>query len=286
MKNEFNYIKHQRLITMKKLSILFFLTVAVFFMQSCQKEELIDDPYANQPAPELPSEKAFIMPMTGLDDDQAAPKSYGNWGHSVANIVVWNTVLTIHMAIPTLSFYAAIGQEPEYQGQGVWLWSYEFTDDEDGATYRAELYGELLVSNEVKWDMYIAQVDGFARIHWYTGITANDDSYARWTLNYLPENPTPFLQIDFQRGENGVEAIRYTNIIPADAENGSYIEYREGTGVADEFDRAYDVFKAEINNLLEINWDETNHNGRVKDPEKYGDTDWHCWGVDLKDTEC
>jgi hypothetical protein len=256
-------------------------------MQSCQKEELIDDPFAGQAAPELPSEDVFFMPMSGLDDHRAAPKAYNNWGHSVGNIVVWNTVLTIHMAIPTLAFYAAIGQQPVYQGQGIWLWAYEFTDDNDGTTYRAELYGELLVSNEVKWDMYIALIDGSARVHWYTGITANDESYASWTLNHIPENPTPFIQIDFQRdNENGAESIRYTNIIPGIPENGSYIEYHEGTDANSEFDRIYDVYKAEIDNLLEINWNETNHNGRVKDPERFQDSEWHCWGVDLRDTEC
>lgn len=277
---------------MKKISLFFVLALSLMLAQSCQKDSIdntVVDPYADQPAPDLPSEEMFFMPFAGFEDEdpEASPKRFSHWGHAVANVVVWNTVLTVNLAIPTLSFYAAFGEEPEYQGQGVWLWSYEFVDDEDGAAYRAELYGELLVNDEVKWDMYIEQVNGWGRIHWYAGVTANDDSYARWMLKYEPENPTTFLQIDFQRDlATGYESIRYTNVIPDDADNGSYIEYREGAGAAEGFDRAYDVYRADIDNMLEINWDEANKNGRVKDPEKFGDAEWRCWGSDLRDEAC
>lgn len=272
---------------MKKLSFALILALFAVLAQSCQKDSMEEaDPFAGREAPALPAAESFVMPFSGFDEEKAAPKSLRNWGHAVVNVVVWNTVITTYMAIPTLSFYAAFGQEPEYQGQGVWLWAYEFPD-EDGRTYRAQLYGELLVNDEVKWDMYIEQADGFGRVHWYTGITANDDSYAHWTLNYLPENPTPFLQIDFQRDNGaGVESIRYTNIIPGDPGNGGYIEYREGPGANEEFDRAYDIFRADAGNLTEINWDSVNKDGRVRDPEKYEDTDWHCWGEDLRDRVC
>ena len=273
---------------MKKLSFALVLTLFVLMTQSCQKDSLTDvnDPYAGQAAPELPSEATFVMPLSELKDPKASPKTLNNWGHSVANIAVWNILISVHTAIPTLSFHAALAHDPEYQGQGVWLWAYEFSDD-DGNGYRAELYGEMLATEEVKWDMYISQADGSAQVHWYTGVTANDESYASWTLNYQPENPTPFIQIDYQRDNGaGVETIRYTNIIPDIPENGGYIEYREGDGANEVFDRAYDVFKAEIDNLLEINWSSADHNGRVKDPEKYEDEAWHCWGTNLLDTDC
>ncbi|MCB9298790.1 MAG: hypothetical protein H6559_37575 [Lewinellaceae bacterium] len=68
---------------------------------------------------------------------------------------------------------------------------------------------------------------GFPRVHWYSGTTANDRSYARWALNFDPNNPGTFINIDFQRDNgNGAAAIRYTNSIPGVPENGGYIEYR------------------------------------------------------------
>ncbi len=278
---------------MKKLSFVFALALSVFFMQSCQKDEITEpiDPHAGKEAPQLPAPETFLMPFSAFSEPEAdtpriTPRELTNWGYSAANVLVWNTVLTIHLAIPTLAFYESFNHQPEYQGNGVWLWAYEVADG-NGVRYQAELYGELLASSEVKWDMYISQSGGFSRVHWYSGITANDQSYARWALNFDPNNPRPFIDIDYRRDNgNGAAAIRYTNAIPGVPENGGFIEYREGAGAADGFDRAYDVYKAEIDNLLEINWDSVNHNGRVKDAEKYQDQEWHCWGTDLRDMDC
>ena len=283
---------------MKKLSFVFALVLSVFFTQSCQKDEITEsaDPYAGKAAPQLPAPETFMMPFqpfTEMDDPgatdsllQVEGRTINNWGYSAANVLVWNTVLTLHLAIPTLAFFESFNHQPEYQGGGVWLWAYEVADA-NGVSYHAELYGELLASSEVKWDMYISQSGGFSQVHWYSGITANDRSYAHWELNFDPNNPRPFIDIDYRRDNgNGAAAIRYTNVIPGAPENGGYIEYREGAAAADGFDRAYEVYKADADNLLEINWDSVNHNGRVKDAEKFQDQEWHCWGTDLQDMDC
>jgi hypothetical protein len=282
-KNNFNI--------MKKLSFVLVLVIAAILMQSCQKEDAFD-PFEGQAAPELPAEETFVMSMTpfleldnfknpGTVDD----RSIDNWGHAAANVVVWNTLLTVHLTIPTLSFYESFRHQPEYQGQGVWRWKYEVSDQT--GTYRAELFGKLLVNDEVQWDMYISKVGGFSQVHWYSGVVANDHSYANWTLNFNANNPTPFISIDYERDNgNGVASIRYTNIISGTAGNGGYIEYRVGNVVPGVFDRAYDVYNAEEDNLLEINWDSLNKNGRVKDAKKFQDDDWHCWDVSIQDVNC
>lgn len=64
------------------------------------------------------------------------------------------------------------------------------------------------------------------------------------------------------------------------------LKFRKGGGPTAEFNRFYDIFNIENDNLLEINWNETDKNGRVKDPIKYGDDEWHCWDQDLQDSEC
>ena len=276
---------------MKRLNVIFALALSIFLIQSCTKDdvnEVVNDPYANQAAPELPAPESFVMPFeafSGFTDEDANARTLNNWGHSAANVLVWNTLLTVTLAVPTLSFYESFNHDAEYQGQGVWLWAYEVNDN--GTIYQAKLYGELLVTSEVKWDMYISKVGGFQNVNWYSGVTANDGSYANWNLNHQPNNPAPFINIDFQRDNgNGAKSIRYTNVIPGDNGNGGYIEYREGQGAAPGFDRGYDVFNAEIDNLLEINWDSVNKSGRVKDFNKYGDDEWHCWGTDLHDIDC
>lgn len=277
---------------MKNLNVVFIFVLSLFFIQSCQKDSISDpvvDPFADKAAPELPSEETFIIPFNNFSSYQEGDtdiRNPQNWIHSAANVFVWNTILAVNLAIPTAAFFESFKQRPVYQGEGVWLWAYEVSAN--GVTYQAELFGKLTLSSpEVSWEMYINQVGGFGRVKWYSGVTANDQSYANWTLYHNPQHPAPFVEIDYQKDNgNGVSAIRFTNIIPRHTGNGGYIEYFEGLGATGDFDRIYNVYKAETDNLLEIQWNEANKNGRVKDLEKFGDQEWHCWGTNRLNTEC
>ena len=274
---------------MKKLSFVLAIIFSIFLLQSCTQDQLVDQ--NAEAAPKLPSEEMFVMPFGDFSEDERRngmdERTVQNWSYSVGNILIWNSLLSMHLHIPILSFTEALKHDPEYQGSGVWLWSYEVTED-NGDTYEAKLYGELLVTEEVKWDMYVSKVGGFQDLNWYSGITANDESYAHWTINFDTENPKPFVTIDFERNNNaGAASIRCTNIVTNTPGNGGYIEFREGDGTAtDGFDRAYDVYKVETDNLLEINWDSNDNNGRVKDVQRYNDTQWHCWASNGQDTDC
>jgi hypothetical protein len=274
---------------MKKLNLALVLSLSIFLMQSCQKDDLTTPQIEQQTqeAPELPTVESFVMPFTAFDqfDAEDDSRTTGNWLYSASNVVAWNAILTLHLAIPIAAFYESFNHEVEYQGSGIWLWAYDVT--ENGSTYHAKLFAELLVNSEIKWDMYISEEGGFPEMHWYSGITAIDDSYATWTLNYNPYNPISILRVDYlQNDGNGVESIRYTNIIPGVPENGGFIEYRKSNNSNIEFNRAYDVYKIENDNLLQINWNNPSNEGRVKDPVHFQDDQWHCWDTNLQDIDC
>lgn len=270
---------------MRKLSFLLAIAFSLLMIQSCMKDQ--DGILNSKKAPELPAAETFAMSFTDFSEprkDGINGRTPDNFLYSAVNVLVWNTLLTVNLQIPVLAFYESFKHKAEYQGNGVWMWSYEVKDNQN-KIYIAKLYGELLVNDEVKWDMYVSQVGGFTDMHWYSGITARNNSYANWTLNYDPANPKPCLKIDFSKS-TGYSSIRYTNIIPAVPQNGSYIEYRVGQITGTDFDRAYDVFAADLNNLLQINWNSVYKNGRVQDFRKYADNDWHCWDTQLQDVDC
>ncbi len=274
---------------MKKLSLALVLSLSIILLQSCQKDDLTTPPVDQQAqkAPELPKAESFVMPFTAFEGyaEEDNSRAISNWVYSASNVVIWNLVLTQQLIIPVASFYESFNHSAAYQGGGVWLWAYEIPDN--NGTYYAELYGELLASNEVKWDMYISQEGGFSQMHWYTGITANDGSYANWSLSYNPYDPTPKININYQKNDgNGVESIRYTNIIPGAAENGGYIEYRKENNSGADFNRMYDIYNSEIDNLIEIKWNNPGNDGRVKDAEHFQDNEWHCWDNYLQDIDC
>ena len=281
---------------MKKISYLFVLLLGVTLIQSCVKDPVMnDDPGI---APELPLMETFVMPFQGFESADTANinrnvdkarnfASHYNWFFSVSNIVIWNTYMSLHMAIPVLSFAEAFNHDPTYQGNGIWLWAYSVEDN--GETYHAELSAKFLGEQEIQWDMHISQVGGFSKVHWYTGILSANGSIgkATWTLNYLPENPTPYLQIDYEGDETtGEGTLRYTNIIPGHVDNGDYIQFQAFPNTRPEYNRAYDVYRNAEDNLLEIEWNEEKHNGRVRNEKEFNDSDWHCWDENLVDVDC
>jgi len=273
---------------MKKLNVALILFLSIFLMQSCQKDDLTtpDNPQAEK-APQLPAPESFIMPFAAFEEarDEDDSRSTSNWLYSAGNVLVWNTILTVQLAVPVVAFYESFNHQAAYQGGGIWLWAYDYTAS--GSTYQAKLFGELLTNNEIKWDMYISQQGGFSEVHWYSGITAIGGAYASWTLNHKPFNPEPLMSIDYQRDNGGgLEGIRYTNIIPGNNDNGSYIEFRQTDGQGADFNRMYDIYKSDIDNLMEINWNNPSNDGRVKDAEYFGDEEWHCWDTSLQDIDC
>ena len=279
---------------MKKISNVFFLALVLFLVQSCTKDPLVES--QNGTAPTLPPQETFLMPFTGFDNADTTDLTQGgsnsrnfnthwHWFYSVTNVVVWNAVLTVNMVIPVASFAEAFNHEPVLQGNGIWLWAYNYTTA--GQTYLAELTGQFVSNDEVQWDMYIEQVGGFSKVHWFSGVIATDGSKGRWTLNHRPNNPSPYLAIEYSEDKNsGIGSLRYTNIDVSSSDKGDYIEYREYDGPEVQYNRAYDVYRANKDNLLEIQWNEETENGRVKDPDHFNNEDWYCWDENFIDVDC
>ncbi len=280
---------------MKKLFFLAALFLVVSFMQSCEKDT-VENP-DDLIVPTLPPQETFIMPFTGYEDldttgftspqseleERGGPTSFRNWFYAGSNVFVWNVVLGVSMAVPVASFREAFNHTPTYDGNGAFVWSYDYTLA--GATYIAALSGRFVNNNQdVEWVMNISKVGGFANVEWYRGVVARDHSGGTWTLNHRPENPEPLITIDYDKNvATGVFSIRYTNIIPGNPDNGDYIIYTTEAG--DEFNRSYDFFRGD-DDFLEIEWKAPTNEGRVRNPKQYGDNDWHCWNTELQDIDC
>jgi hypothetical protein len=279
---------------MKKLIFFFSLLTALLTFQSCEKDPVADP--GSDAAPQLPPEQSFIMPFDGFEDadttgllgkvdaqEKSGPHTFRNWFHAAGNVVVWNHLIGLSTGIPVISFREAFNHDAEYAGNGIFIWAYQFPAD--GKIYKASLSGQFINNNsQIKWEMHISQVGGFTDVLWYSGIVSEDLTKATWTLNHKPESPEPFISIDYDYDKKAdAFSIRYTNIIPGDPGNGGYIEYQTNPG--GDFNRAYDVFLPN-NKLLQIEWNKPGNDGRVKDPVRFNDNDWHCWNGQLRDVDC
>lgn len=277
---------------MKKLSYLLAFVFAIVFIQSCQKEDINGG--TTDAAPPLPPLESLVMPFDGFKDadttifaahnggiEPRTPYTFGNWFYAASNVVVWNILIGAATVVPVAAFAESFNHEPVILDVDTYLWSYSFFAS--GSAYTAKLTGTLLGDGNVEWAMNISQIGGFTDVTWFKGVVSRDNKEGSWTLNYQPENPQPFIKIDYEKGGDEAYMIRYTNIIPNHPENGQYIEYRAQPN--EDFNRAYDVFRGN-QNFLQIEWDIPSTAGRVKHQPNFGDNDWHCWNERKRDSDC
>jgi hypothetical protein len=250
---------------------------------SCNKDETP----VPEPAPGIPPKSTMIMDFADFTEtDTTSGKStatYNHWGWATTNILVWNIAISINLAIPVASFHEAINHEGVYNPEtSTWIWSYNFYAG--GIVHLAELHASL-VSEGVKWEMYISKNNHYTNFLWYSGISNLTNTHGHWEMNKNPQESTQYLYIEWNRDiDNGTADIKYTNIIPDNEDNGSYIYY----GVNNElpYNAFYDIYSVSQANLNNIKWHRETKDGRIRDEMHFGDFDWRCWDNSLQDTAC
>jgi hypothetical protein len=266
--------------TIINLSLKSVLILLAFLLitTGCKKKD--------EPAPNLPPQSSFVMDFSAFSnpgDTLGAREvnTYQNWGYSYANVVVWQTIITVGLAVPVASFVESFNHEAVYHpDQNNWTWSYNVTVG--FVVYEAELTG-YLETDSVVWEMQITKGTDFADFVWYYGKSALNETGGYWILQENPLNPNSLLRIDWNKYADSTSDIRYTNIRPGTPENGGYIFY--GTELTD-LDRFYHIYYKGADNLTKIEWSSVNKNGRVKDADHFGDDQWYCWNESLMDVVC
>ncbi len=244
-------------------------------MNACKKE--------HAEAPEIPPKSAFIADFSDFSSEKLLLDTTSvNWNHSVGNVVVWNIIITVGLAIPVASYVEAVNNHtPVYQSNNTWLWEYTFGSEIDN--YTAKLYGTV-ETDSVNWEMYISKEGSFEDFLWYSGKSGLDQMGGNWTLYNKPTIPEELLRIDWKRTDSETGYIRYMNIVPAGPENGGYILY--GNNAEAPYECYYDIYNKGADNLIEIEWTKSDMTGRVKDLVKFGNSEWQCWDVLKKDADC
>ena len=268
----------------RTLPILFVLGIIVLIV-SCEDDKTTNP---QDQAPTIPPQTSMIInfdefPDTssiGAMDYQVVAKR--NWSWAAGHIAVWNSVLTLTLAIPVAAFVEAFNHQPIKQSDGSWLWQYNITVQE--ALYTAKLNGKT-VAEGVEWKMLLTKEGDYTDFEWFTGFSNLPASEGTWMLNKDPNSPSAFLSIEWNRNTQEETAdIKYTLLSPALPQDGSYIFYGKTNEVP--LNRFYQIFKAESNNVIDIKWSYESYFGQVKDSIYFEGTNWHCWDDRLDDTDC
>ncbi len=267
----------------KTLSVLTLslFTIALLFT-GCKK----DDDKNTSKTPQVPPASSMTMDFSSFSNpsDTVAGRTFGtyhHWGYSYLTVLGWHTAVSIGMAIPVAAFTESFNHEAVYNPDANnWLWSYNV--NANNSVYMANLTGEVQ-SDSVFWQMKVSQSGAYSNFLWFYGKSALNNSGGYWMLMNNPGNANKMLRIDWHRSSDVLGDIKYTNIIPGDAQNGAYIAY--GTTIGS-YNRFYKIYNKLANNLTDIEWHHDQKYGHVKDPGHFMDANWHCWDGNLQDTQC
>lgn len=266
---------------MKKLLSLTLLVLLA--VSSCKKEQ--GDP------PLLPPAGSMIIDFSNFTDsksgDIASLKGADNtnWGFAAFSAGVWNLIIGTTLAVPVWTFGITVDEDPVYIEDKTWEWTH--SELLLGVKYTARLTGQIR-NNDVLWKMHISQEGGFTDFLWFEGTSAFDAKSGQWILYKSYTEPDKMLQIDWEKDSESTGKVKYTYIKDNDEFKNSYIEYRLTT---DSPFNAYYTIHFWNDNLdkfsdVLVEWNTTNHSGRVKGIDYIGDQTWHCWNNNLINTTC
>lgn len=265
---------------------LTFLLAFVITIASCSKKE---------DALVLPPENSMEMNFSSFTSTKSAEIIDGtilNHTYAGINIAFWNTVLYVNLAVPVASFKTAFRHVPVKVGEKLWEWTY--TVDGFSGAYTARLTGEV-VTDSVEWKMYVSKtgINGFDEFMWYKGMSAADRSGGYWILNRNNEFPEKMLRIDWTHENEEIGDIQFTIVRELNDNRqpeknfGAYIHH----GKTENFYNAYydiHIYNDAKFDFVDVNiqWNQSTFEGRVKSPSAYNNALWHCWDSEGYDTDC
>lgn len=264
------------------LKIPSMLIAAIIFAASCNS----DDEFDPGTPPEVPPITTMVMDVENFTEGTTSAafmegrvKSKLNWTGAAIQVGFWNTILALNIALPVAAFGASINEDPEFDRErGVWVWTYEHSFV--GRTYTCELTGKI-IEDQVEWNMYISEEEGFQNVLWFTGMMKLDVSSGSWTVSRNGNDPREYLEIDWVKENEEIGSIRYELIEDGLEDKGSYIEY--GRIAEGDYDVFYVVEIVSTQKSANIEWNSETGVGRV---EYNNSGEYLCWDSNFDDVDC
>lgn len=235
---------------------------------ACEKEPL-------DKRPDLPPMESLVMDFSDFADEPGGTKaslvSYGNFSHSYLSVLFWNITSTVSMTLPVAAYGHALQQEAVYMGEFTWEWPFDFKYE--GGDYKAILTGTRISNEEFSMEMVVAlaALPGQG-VKWFDGVVRYDHTHALWNL--YKEGTLEVLEVEWNKDFETEEGdLKYSYVESDQEETGSFIMFQYKP--QEVYDAAYTISLAA--GTTRIEWNIASKEGRVNDPVKFGDSNWHCW---------
>lgn len=258
---------------MKKLLPLTLIFIfSACLLTSCKKDK--GDP------PVLPPQESMTIDFSNFASAKKSAdliseqkgENTDAWKSAATVAGMWNLIITTTLAVPVASFKLAFNQTPAYLDTKTWQWSYNVSVG--SLTYKARLTGQIRTS-DVQWKMYIKEESGATEYLWFEGTSKLDGKSGQWILNQSSKSPVAMLQIDWTKPVTTIGSIKYT-YVKNDSFKNSYIEYGLTTGTLNAYYTIH-YFNGLQFSDVNVEWNTSTKNGRVKSVDYPGDSNWYCW---------
>jgi hypothetical protein len=278
----------------KAFSMVFLFIFMISLLSVCKKD--------NGNAPELPPKGSLVIDFSNFESGKkSSAESLDlkgvnniNWEFSVLVSGYWKSIIATTLAVPITSFNMAADNSPVFLGNKTWQWSYNASISINQVTviYKARLTGQMM-ETEVNWKMYISKegTGAFPEFIWFEGTSKLDGTGGKWILNHSSQYPEPLLQIDWKKNGSSLVSVKYTyvrtlnNNRVTDTFKDSFIEYGVTEGALNAYYSIHYYTGLSFSDV-NIEWNTTSHNGRVKSLTYFGDSNWHCWDSSFLNVSC
>src|SRR3989344_2149923 len=129
----------------KQISLLMAVVFVIFATQSCSKKK--------GEKPTIPPLNTLVMESSDFESSNGPQRltqtaSYDNWTHSSINVLFWQAILTINLAVPVAAYTEALKQSPKWKGgKKGWVWA--FTTNVGNYKYTCKLHAKHENNGEV-----------------------------------------------------------------------------------------------------------------------------------------
>ena len=270
---------------MKKiLSLTMILIFSTGIFPGCKKDK--------GQAPELPPMESMTIDFSNFSlqkksvdfiyNQKGAENS--NWEFAASVAGMWNLIVSTTLAVPIATFKLAITNAPVYLSEKTWQWSYSATVLT--VVYNARLTGEIRTS-DVLWKMFISKEGngGFTDFLWFEGTSKLDGTGGQWKLYQSYQSPGAILQIDWTKSGNSIGTVKYTYVKNPDPFRTSFIEYGLTSGALNAYYTIHYYNGLKFSDV-NVEWNTTTHNGRLKCFDYLGDDSWYCWDTNKINAIC
>lgn len=262
------------------------LIAALMFMTACEKNPTEAD---NKQPPNLPPQSSMAMDLS--DFNQALPKGQADATTVGMNFITARlTVATINLgvaallSVPTLTFAAAISQQPVLQSDGKFHWIFNVSDA--GKTFQADLAGWIDVpANEAVFEMRITTTGvspALTNFLWYEGRAKIDNKTGYWEIYdaLRPTSAIKVLRIDWQAPDQSNATLELSAVEQGVPTFGDKVTYNVAGS-----SRSVIYKDASANATITILWDALTKAGSITAPT-YNNGNKACWDSQLNDVTC